>query len=525
MSTESSPTPGGETPSTDVQPVRRPRSRLSVITVAAAVLLAGGGGAYWATTAGNDQDAAGQGSASKPPKLALDGLATGQHSGEDGKDGPGIAPGEPHPQTYKANKKLPDGPEAASVYSTPTSVSRASVAGLAKALDVPGTPKKKDGRWLVGDDGKPQDGLTLTVNDDRMAGNWTYQTQDSPVMPCGKPLPTVPRGDAVAPDGGGPSDSCPGMPGSGKGDPVSEEKAKSAVAPLLKTLKLEEAKLDASTATGSMRMVAATPQVGGMPTKDWNNTFTVDEDGKVVRGHGNLGELEEGASYPVMTADETLSDLNKQRGKGGGPAVREPAPDPASEKGGVKADEKDGKPGKIAPGEPLKVTDAEFGLVTRYTHGKPVLVPSWIYKVELGGGAHTASVSHAAVQPEYLKPTRPTQPGSGSDTGSDPAPGAGAGSGQAEKPSSSPMQAVNSYSAEGRTVKLTFWGGVCGGYKASAEESGKSVKVTVRPKETDPKKVCVKMAKRQTVEVELDKALGDRKLLDAQDGEGVPRAK
>ncbi|HEV7626386.1 MAG TPA: hypothetical protein VGO89_07805 [Streptomyces sp.] len=526
MSTEP-PTTRGGTPSADEQPARRRRRQLSVVAVAAAVLMAGGGGAYWASTAGSSDGGAGQGNASEPPQLALDGLAAGQSSDGDGKDEAGIAPGEPNDaQIYKANKKLPEGPGKASVYRTPTGVPRESVAALAKSLGVSGTPEKEDGRWQVGE-GDGSDGLSLTVNDDRMAGNWTYQTQDSPVMPCGKPLPTVPSGDAVA-QGPGPGSedkpvSCPAMPDSGKGDPVSEEKAKGAVEAALKTLKQKDAALDASATTGSLRMVTATPEVDGMATKDWNSTFTVGKDGKIVRGHGNLGELRKGASYPVMTAKETLQDLNKQGAtgtNGGSGTLREPAPDTASGSATEQA------PGKAAPRKSLKVTDAEFGLVTRYTLGKPVLVPSWIYKVELQGGEHTASVAHPAVQPEYLKPTRPSQPGSGSDTGSgsDSDPGSGSGSGQAENPSSAPVQAVNSYETDGRTVKLTFWGGVCGGYKASAKETGKLVEVTVRPKETDRKKVCVKMAKRQTVEVELDKALGDRKLLDAQDGKGVPRA-
>lgn len=532
MSTEQSPTRGGGTSSTDERPGRQRRRQLSVITVAAAVLLAGGGGAYWASTAG-DSGSSGPGSAAKPPKLALDGIAAQQQGSGDDSAQEGIAPGEPHnAQTYRANGKLPDGPGAAAVYRTPTRVPRASVAALAESLDVPGKPQKEDGRWLVSKDGKPGGGLTLTVNDDRMAGNWTYQRGDAAVMPCGKALPTVPGGDVVAPsDQTEKPDSCPAMPGSGKGDPVSEEKAKSAVRPVLKTLKLEKAKLDAGVTTGSLRMVSATPEVDGMSTKDWNSTFTVDEDGKIVRGHGNVGELRKGASYPVMTAKETLRHLNKQgvTGTGGGSAsVREPAPATDSDADAGKA-----APQKAEPRKPLKVTGAEFGLVTRYTLGKPVLVPSWIYEIELQGGEHTASVAHPAVQPEFLKPTKPEKPtkpaepelpGSGSDSDS------GSGSEPAEKPggkpgSASPPQAVNTYEADGRTVKLTFWGGVCSGYKASAEESGKSVEVTVRPKDTDPKKVCVKMAKRQTVEVELDKPLGDRKVVDSQDGEGVPRAK
>jgi hypothetical protein len=538
VSTEQSPTPGGETPINDEQPVRR-RRQLTVVTVAAAVLLAGGGGAYWASTAGST-DSGGKGSAgqegtSEPPTLALDGLATAQQSGEGGDGGAGIAPGEPHGQTYLANKKLPDGPDSAAVFRSPTGVSRASVAELAKTLDVPGSPQKKDGRWVMGeDDARP--GMTLTVNDDRLAGNWTFEGESSSDLPCARTLPIPGEGFTSGP--GKSPDRCAGMPPSGKGgDPVSEKKAKSAVQPALKTLKLKDADLDAGVTAGPLRMVNVTPKADGMPARDWNSTFTVDGDGKVVRAHGNLGKLRKGATYPVMTAKETLEQLNKQGATGsagaGSGTVREPAPDDVA---GDDVRQGAGKlPGNAAKRKPVKVTDAEFGLVTRYTFGKPVLVPSWIYKVQLPDGVNTARVAHPAVQPEYIKPARSAQQGagpgsgSGSDTGSGQGggsdPGTGSGSGQAEEPGSAPAQAVNSYEADGRTVKLTFWGGVCDKYKASAEESGKTVKITIRAKDPDSKKICVKMAKQQTVEVELDKDLGDRKVVDAQDGEAVPRAK
>ncbi|OEV09846.1 hypothetical protein [Streptomyces nanshensis] len=521
MSTEPSPTHGGEPLPAGERPARQRRPRLPVIAVAAAVLVAGGGGAWWASTA-YDGGSGTAGDASQPPPLTLDGLAANGHGG-DGDEGtedggrPGIAPGEPHPQVYKANTKLPEGPGSAPVYRSPASVSRSTVSALAEALDVQGTPRKQHDRWVVGEDGKSADDAALTVNNGRLAGNWTYQSGDWPVMPCGKPLPTVPRGDLVPPDHGDAPRACPGMPDSGKGgDAVSEKKAKSSVQRLLKTLKLTDATLDAGVTTGSSRMVTATPKIAGMPAKDWNSTFTVDDDGKVVRGHGNLGALRKGATYPVLSAEQTLKQLNKQ---GAAHAVREPR---AYEGEGARAS-KDA-PGTVAPRKALKVTGAEFGLVTRYTSGKPVLVPSWIYRVELGGG-QSADVAHPAVEPEYLKPARPapTGPGGGSDSGT----GSGSGSGsdttqQPGSPGTGAAQAVNSYAADGRTVKLTFWGGVCGGYKASAEESGKTVKISVRPKDPDPKRVCVKMAKRMTLEVELDKALGDRKVVDAADGEALP---
>ncbi|NLU74502.1 hypothetical protein HCC61_17765 [Streptomyces sp. HNM0575] len=540
--------PGSSGTSADGRrPVRRRRHRASVLAVAAAVLVAGGGGAWWASAAGDRGSAgaggsgsAGSGSEAEPPELALDGLVAAGQSGKDGGGRPGIAPGEPHPRLFRADVKLPDGPGTASVYRSPAHVERASVAALAEALDVAGKPEKKDGRWVVDEGGKSPGGTAggtaLTVNDGRMTGNWTYHSgDDRPVLRCGKPLPTVPGSGPGSSSGFVPPeedpgsqapDRCPGMPGSGKGDPVSEKKAKSAVRPLLKTLKLNGARLDAGVTTGSLRMVTATPKIDGMPAKDWNSTFTVDEDGKVVRAHGNLGKLRRGATYPVMSAEDTLKQLNRQ-GSPGTAGVSEAQPHSKS------PDPK----GKVAPSKALKVTGAEFGLATRYTNGTPVLVPSWIYEVRLGGD-HRVSVAHPAVEPEYLKPARPARPGpapdpdpdpgSGSDSGSAPGSGpdsgtgSGSDSGRAGEAGAPPAQAAESFETDGRTLKVTFWGGVCGGYEASAEESGKRVEVTVRPKDTDPGKVCVKMAQRRTVEVKLDRALDGREVVDAADGDALP---
>lgn len=511
MSTEPTPTPGGETPSPDERPLLRRRRQLSVVAVAAAVLLAGGGGAYWASTAADGTDSGGAGGTSEPPPLALDGSRAGPAEGSPAD----IAPGEPtSARTYRATGGLPKGPRSAAVYRTKATVPRTEVAALAKTLSVPGAPEKKDGRWLVGDGAGRAHGPSLTVNDDRSAGNWTYQRQNpAGGTPCPTPPPGL-RDHSTSNDGSAQSGSahsrtiCPQVADSGKGAPVTEQKAKRAVRPALRTLKMSDATLDATVTLGSLRMVTAAPTVAGMPTQDWNSTFTVGPDGSMVRGHGTLGELTKGSSYPVMTAGETLKHLNKQGATGSAgtsSSVREPAPDGTGTPGTPSTPDDQRKP--------VPVKGADFGLVTHYSAGRPVLVPSWIYTVALPGGGRTAQVAYPAVQPKFLKPPRKGRPGSGSGS-----------TGQQGSP---PLQAVNSYTAHGRTLKLTFWGGVCGGYTASADEAGASgpVKVTVRPKHTDAKKVCVKIAKRQTVEVTLDKALGGRKVVDAQDGKAVTRAR
>lgn len=132
-----------------------------------------------------------------------------------------------------------------------------------------------------------------------------------------------------------------------------------------------------------------------------------------------------------------------------------------------------------------------------------------------GSGQMSGGLPDAAPAPQRPAPEEGAGDGAGEGAG-------GSASGTpAEPEASGPRQAVNSYTAEGRSLKVTFWGGVCGGYAASAEESSKRVTVSVRQKKTDRKQVCVKMARQQTVEVTLDAPLGGREVVDAADGEAM----
>ncbi|MGC5412467.1 hypothetical protein ACPXCX_53785, partial [Streptomyces sp. DT225] len=84
-------------------------------------------------------------------------------------------------------------------------------------------------------------------------------------------------------------------------------------------------------------------------------------------------------------------------------------------------------------------------------------------------------------------------------------------------------RAVQSYSADGRTLSVTFWGGVCSTYTAGAREDGDAVRVTVTEKK-DPGKVCVMVAKELTRTVTLERPLDGRKVVDEASGSVVPRA-
>lgn len=513
--------------STEETTERPRRHRLTVISVAAAVLVAGGGAAYLVSGTADD-DTAADGPRARPTPLALDGIGPQERGTQERGTGSrsDIAPGEPDPAggAYRAKGELPKGPDAAPVYRTGDRVAESEVAALAEALGMKGSPEHKSGRWTVAD-GKDGSGPSLTVAEEHRTGSWHFSRHAAGGDgKCGAPQPE--RGELHGtPSCQGASGKTPGSStgsGGGEGDPVSAAKAKDAVRPVLKAMKLDDARLDASSVNGALRVVSATPRLDGQPVRDWGATFTVGGDGQLVVGHGQLGKLTKGAEYPVLTAGETLKELNKKRGNSSASA-RCAAPEKPSVKPSAKPG--DGSPGDspatpapepcgpAGPPRPVTVADAEFGLATQFSEGKPVLVPSWIFAVERKGGGDTYEVTHPAVEPEYLVASG----GGGGDRGdADPDTGAGEGS-------DSKRQTATSYRAEGRTLTVTFWGGVCHDYQGKAKAAKEKVTVSVEPRGSGSEKPCIAMAKKQTVKVTLDEPLGDRTVVDARDGEKLPR--
>ncbi|MGX1884218.1 hypothetical protein [Streptomyces sp. NPDC055287] len=477
-----------ERPEEDGVSVHRRRSPLVAASVAAAVLLAGGGAAYWASTAsgGGSGAAAGDGT---PPPLNLDGHSDG--------DSPGIAPGEPDPNggvTYRADGKLPKGPRSAPVYRASGTVTEAEVARLAEALGVPGKPRVEGEAWKAGvvKDGS---GPVLQVNK-QAPGTWTFAKYG-------------PRGSDNCAKGKECADAS--LPPGGEGPAVSEKAAKEAAAPVLKALGQEDAELDARQLMGAVRVVNADPEVGGLPSYGWATGIQIGSDGEPVGGSGQLKSLKKGAEYPVISADAALKELNKAgQGAGkigiGGCATPVPHGDRAEEGDRTEPPcDTDGGQSPAAP-EPVTVGGAVFGLAAQYVDGRQALVPSWLFEVRPGGGAQPFTITHPAVDPDYLaKPTAPPAPP------------------ESGEPSEQPRQ-VESYSADGRKLTLHFWGGACSDYAAKASEENGAVKVRITETNPDPDRVCIMIAKDLKETVTLDKPLDGRKVVDARSGETVPRA-
>ncbi|MDQ0962418.1 hypothetical protein QFZ66_006296 [Streptomyces sp. B4I13] len=470
-------------------PGPRRRSPLLIASVAAAVLLVGGGGAYLtAGASGGSGGGSGSGSPSgdgSPTALALDDHTAGTGASQGSANG--IAPGEPNPYgvTYHAAGTLPDGPGSAPVYWAKGEVAADEAARLAKALGVDGTPVADGQAWRIG--AGDSSGPALRVN--RQApGMWTFTRYAPGTDNCTALSDTCAQSPAPAP---------------ATDEPVSEAAAKKAAAPILKALGQDDAKVDASLTMGAQRMVNADPVVGGLPTYSWTTGISVNAQGEVVAGNGQLEAPAKGDTYPLVSAQEALDALNAAPGTGhrmgiGGCASPVPLKDRLE------------SPCGTSPSTPKQrtatVEDAVLGLAPHTSGGRQVLVPSWLFAVKAAGGADGYTVAQPAVEPAYLKSaTTPT-----------PTPRPTGSSGTRDV-------RVDGYSAEGRELTVGFTGGVCADYKATATETKDEVKVTVTQTPW-PDKVCIMIAKEYHQVVRLDEPLGARKVV-GSDGAGVPLEK
>ncbi|MEU9188713.1 hypothetical protein AB0D14_30075 [Streptomyces sp. NPDC048484] len=502
---------------------RRRRSPVVVASVAAAVLLVGGGGAYFATTASGGSgggDSSGEpGGDGTPPLLALDGYTQSGASGTAGTSG--IAPGEPDPNgaTYRAEGELPDGPSSAAVYRAKGQVTAAEVARLAKALGVTGTPKAEGDAWKVGAT-KDAFGPGLRVSR-KAPGSWTFNRFAPGTDNCKGTTTCASRsaggsGNRSGKGNGGGSESARGA----AVDPVSAAAAKKAAAPVLKAVGQDDAKLDADGLTDAVRVVNAEPEVGGLPTHGWTTDVQIGPDGQVVGGSGQLKAPLKGDTYPVISAEKTLGLLNGS-GTGDGRVGIGGCASPVAPKDGSAPP--CGTSSAAPKPEPVVVEDAVFGLAAHFVDGRQALVPSWLFEVRPSGTGDSFTVTHPAVDPEYLTAPQPPDAVPSEDPTVRPSPRTSEpGGGTTAAPTTRDVQ-VEGYSVDGKELTVRFTGGVCSDYSASADETDGKVTVRVTDKPW-PDKVCIMIAKVFHEKVDLDEPLGDRKVV-GSDGKAVPPEK
>ncbi|MFE9875126.1 hypothetical protein [Streptomyces sp. NPDC005784] len=472
--------------------VRRRRSPAVVASVVAAVLLVGGGGAYFAATASGGGRSGAPGADGNPPPLALDGYAA--NTGATGGTA-GIAPGEPNPYgaTYRADGTLPTGPNSAHVQWAEGSVTRAEVARLAKALDLAGTPRLVGDAWTVG---TAKDGAepNLRVNADA-PGTWTFSSYIPGTDNCAKGKMCRPIGSGSLTEFAPP--------------PVSEAAARKAAAPVLKAVGQDDAKLDASQLMGRVRVVNADPVVGGLPTYGWTTGLQINVDGHVIGGSGQLKTPVEGDAYPVVGARKTLDLMNgsasatgdRRMGIGGCAS-----PVPLKDRDEMPCEH----PTPAPRPESVTVVKATFGLAAHRANGRQALVPSWLFEVRSPGADNTYTVTHPAVAPKFL-----ASPASSAQPSPDPT----VPPNEPSSPAATRDVDVQGYTADGKDLTVSFTGGVCADYTASASESSGKVTVTVTEKPWK-NRICILIAKIYEKTVHLDEPLDGRTVV-GTDGKAI----
>ncbi|MER7765148.1 hypothetical protein [Streptomyces sp. NPDC097619] len=465
---------------------RTRRPAVAAVSMAAAVLLAGGGMAYWAGTAHGGED--------RPAVAAERASASGPAGSPSPTAPPGIAPGEPDPGggvRYRAAAELPEGPGVAAPYRLSGKVTERDAARLAAALGLAGRPVLSGGLWRAGAE-KDGSGPRFQVAESG-PGAWSFTRYRPGSDDCVRGRDTC--GPATLPEGPGRDAGVPA--GSDFGEPVTEEAAKAAAAPVLEAAGLKGARLDARLVLGGVRVVSADPVIGGLPTQGWATKVHVGADGQVVGGSGELSAPVRGEDRRVLTAGAALDRLNTAgpRASIGGCATPVPLEHGVPDRAGEAEPAQDPCPVSGAPDpRPVEtVTGAELGLTPRTEGGERQLVPAWLFTVAGRDGAAGRVVAQPAAADEPAgAPKAGTVPGF-------------------------------AYEESDRRLTVHFWGGVCSDYALEVREHPGSVMVRITDTPRDPGAACVLIAQEMSVSARLAEPLGTRKVVDAGTGEALRR--
>ncbi len=347
----------GQQPARHGRPRGRRRWLLAIVAVAMAVVA--GAVAFFARDRG-----AGTGG---PALLQLRSV---QAAADDARADLAIAPGAPGAAGYETSRPLsadPPAPQPVWRFARQR-VPDADLARLARALGLAADePAERDNvRWIT--DG----GRKLEVAGIRGAP-WRFVEAAHALCP-----PPLPGG---SPDG---VTSC-AMPVPTERRAPTAQHARALAAPVLRAVGLSPDGARVQINAGNAQ-VTVDPVIAGLPTSGWSTTVTVSAAG-IVQATGWLGSPEQGAAYPVVSAQEAFERLREA-----------PVPLGAAEPAWAPD-----QPAGDSAAQPARITTAKLGLVLDWEGSSgqnPLLVPAWLFEVE---GQQTP-VAVIAIDQDYLIP-------------------------------------------------------------------------------------------------------------------------
>jgi hypothetical protein len=170
-------------------------------------------------------------------------------------------------------------------------------------------------------------------------------------------------------------------------------------------------------------------------------------------------------------------------------------------------------------GGPISVTSARLGLSVQQSPDGLLLVPAWLFAVK----GSPQPLVQLAVDPGLLRPAPATGGGSTGSTGSVGSASAAPGGPATDVPADGSRFSSVTRGADGRSLVVTFYGGVpeCYSYTVRAAETGREVRLSVVEERTAGDKPCIDLAMEISRTVRLDTPLGQRTVVDAETGAAV----
>ncbi len=500
------------TTSTSTQTTKRARARTS------SALAVGGLVTALALAACGTEVANGSGEGLAPLRI---GSASGNGAPAAGSDSSGgkLASG------WTLQGSLPAGPGSGPVLRFTGAPGEDDVRALAAALGLTAAPGKRAHGWVV--DGKAGQ---LRVRNDA-SGQWSFsrssdcpsyfvdvdRTDGSTGVSCA--VADAPASVTVPLPPDAPSDA----PTANDLPLVTDDAALATAEPVLAAAGVDatpRVRGGAGGQSGTVASVVADPTISGLPTSGLSSVVDVDGQG-VVGATGWLGDLTADGDYPVLSAQKAFDRLDSMPRPLAAIACPDIAPGPMES----------GAPETMpcASPEPMVITGATFGLTLSWEGLTPILVPAWLFAVT----GWDTPLAQIAVADQYLAdPTPIPEPTTGTGGGSDPGSGGSAippqpgtpdtpvepptDRGLSPEPAPGYVSIVSAIaSADGMSLTLVGWGGVCAEYSGEVKEDPAHVYGYVTSRSTlAPDEACIEIAKEIKVTVKLQEPLGSRTVID-----------